>query len=646
MTVFHHEKASQVDFDDGGEYDARKKPDCNGNVNFNGKNVADYPLETFDALPENAIVIDIDIDISSKSADVVDPYDVFNEAVPYTGKPWSELTASGKFKRVVIAITKICILTGLLYLFICSLDVMGSAFTLIGGTAAGEAISDSEILNNPFAGLMIGVLVTVLVQSSSTSTSLIVSMVAANILSVRQAIPMVMGANIGTSVTNTIVSVGQAGDRLQFRRAFAGATVHDCFNWLCVIILLPIEIATGYLYRLSSAVVGLSDGDANEDLDVDFLKVITKPFTNLIIQLDKGIINKIALGELKSGEVSLVKRWCDTEDIYIDVNVTKTINGTNVTLPEEVKNYTIYIERCNHLFASNYWEDAIIGVVLLVISLTLMIFCLIMIVKLLHSLLRGSVAKIVKKVVNADFPGKLSFLTGYLAILVGAGLTILVQSSSIFTSTLTPLIGVGVVSLKRAYPLTLGANIGTTVTGLLAALASADATDFIEGLQIALCHLFFNISGILIWYPIPLLRRVPIALAKKLGNTTAKYRWFAIFYLIIMFFVLPGAVFALSLAGWQYMLGVCVPIAVVAIAIVVINIIQSKAPRCLPKKLRNWNFLPLWMHSLEPMDNLITKTRRVCRCCCCKGKSETEPECYENPVNTADETDFKITQHK
>ncbi len=65
------------------------------------------------------------------------------------------------------------------------------------------------------------------------------------VLEVRPAIPIVMGANIGTSVTNTIVSMAQSGDRREFRRAFAGATVHDMFNWLTVLVLLPIEWATG-----------------------------------------------------------------------------------------------------------------------------------------------------------------------------------------------------------------------------------------------------------------------------------------------------------------------------------------------------------------------------------------------------------------
>jgi sodium-dependent phosphate cotransporter len=131
---------------------------------------------------------------------------------------------------------------------------------------------------------------------------------------------------------------------------------------------------------------------------------------------------------------------------------------------------------------------------------------------------------------------------------LGSVLTMLVQSSSVFTSTLTPLVGMGLVSLERVYPLTLGANIGTTVTGILASV-SGPAKTLKFSLQIALCHTLFNIGGILLWYPIPYLRRWPILMAQFLGDKTANYRWFAIFYLIVLFFMLPITIFALSLLG-------------------------------------------------------------------------------------------------
>ena len=232
--------------------------------------------------------------------------------------------------------------------------------------------------------------------------------------------------------------------------------------------------------------------------------------------------------------------------------------------------------------------------------------------------------QIIKKTLNADFP-KIPWLTGYLAIFVGAGMTMLVQSSSVFTSALTPLVGIGVIRLERVYPITLGSNIGTTGTGLLAAMA-ASGDKLPSALQIGLCHLFFNISGILIFYPIPAMR-FPIRLAKMMGNTTAKYRWFAIFYLVIMFFVLPGSVFALSMIGIVPMCVVLTSFIGIVLLVILINVLQDKRPEALPKKLRNWDFLPEPLRSLDPLDRVISKVlelfTKCCPTCCCKPKSKT-----------------------
>merc|ERR1719222_1433804 len=98
-------------------------------------------------------------------------------------------------------------------------------------------------------------------------------------------------------------------------------------------------------------------------------------------------------------------------------------------------------------------------------------------------------------------------LNDYVAILVGVGVTILVQSSSVTTSALTPLCGIGVLPLAKMLPMTLGANIRTTCTALIASLVSLK----FGAVQIAIVHLCFNIIGILIFFPIPALRRIPIA---------------------------------------------------------------------------------------------------------------------------------------
>ncbi|CAG2197394.1 NPT [Mytilus edulis] len=452
------------------------------------------------------------------------------------------------------------------------------------GKTAGKVFRENKILTNPVAGLMMGVLVTVLLQSSSTTTSIIITMVGSDIIPIKTAIPMVMGANIGTSVTNTIVSLTQSGDREEFRKAFGGATVNK-------------HVITDIALN--------ENGASDRSVLHRWCKQIKQPFNTTVDH--HSIYNSTIVRQLKRQDINYTLEGFNTNNSFIDWKSDETLMKT------------INVERCDNLFAKTDLSDSTIGILLLLISLGLIVVSLILMVKLLNSLLKGSVAKIVKKIINSDFPGAFKHLTGYVAIIVGTGMTILVQSSSVFTSTLTPLVGVGVVSLDRMYPLTLGSNIGTCITGILAALASP-AKAIPHALQIALCHLFFNLSGILLFYPIPITRKAPINLAKKLGNITAKYRWFSVVYLIMMFLALPGFIFGLSLAG-------TLPFAIIGsimlfliLCICIINCCQSKCNNCLPSILKNWNFLPLCCHSFKPLDKVIRIVFGVCRCC----KKETE----------------------
>ena len=214
-------------------------------------------------------------------------------------------------------------------------------------------------------------------------------------------------------------------------------------------------------------------------------------------------------------------------------------------------------------------------------------------------------------------------------MVVGAGLTVLVQSSSVFTSTLTPLAGTGLVSLDRVYPLTLGSNIGTTTTSLLAALASKGNER--AALQIALVHLLFNLTGILLFYPVPVLR-LPVVMARRLGEITSKYRWFSVLYLLLMFFIFPAIIFGLSLAGAAVLFSVLIPVAVILLLVISLNIIQKYKPKLLPERFRTWDFLPEPFHSLEPLDRLIVKVN--CFKLCRKRKDEGEEMDFNAGVNT------------
>lgn len=129
-------------------------------------------------------------------------------------------------------------------------------------------------------------------------------------------------------------------------------------------------------------------------------------------------------------------------------------------------------------------------------------------------------------------------------------------------------------------------------------------------------HFLFNVSGILLWYPVPC-TRIPIRLAEGLGNVTASHRWFAVVYIVLCFFLLPLFVFSLSLAGGSVLLGVGAPLVVTLLLVLLINILQRRKPACLPPGLRSWSFLPLWAHSLDPWDQVVDVFTATC---CCRGK--------------------------
>ena len=364
-------------------------------------------------------------------------------------------------KEVAKTVLKIFGVLAALYMFLVGINGMSSAIKHMG---AGVAESIFTATSNPFVALFIGVFATVLFQSSSTTTSLIVGMVSSGALGISGAIPMIMGANIGTTVTNTIVSVGHINKGNEFKRAFAASTVHDFFNILAVLIIFPLEITFHFIEKLARASAEVLFGTM---LNVDVLQA-------------KSPV-KIAV---KSG-AKFIESFTFDNDIFY-----------------------------------------------LVISVLITFICLVSIVKLLRSL--------VLEKIEAFFDQYI-FKTALRAIGFGIVLTIMVQSSSITTSLVVPLAGAGVLTLKKIFPFTLGANIGTTVTALLAAL-----TGTVAALVAAISHLLFNIFGIAIIYGIPQLRAIPLFLAEKISELAVKNKFIPIVYLLIVFGAIPLSIILLT----------------------------------------------------------------------------------------------------
>ena len=187
-------------------------------------------------------------------------------------------------------------------------------------------------------------------------------------------------------------------------------------------------------------------------------------------------------------------------------------------------------------------DDMVSGGVMLFLALFILILCLMGLVALLRKMLLGASTRIIYKATS---------INEYLAILIGMGVTVLVQSSSITTSTLVPLAGIGVLKLEQMYPLTIGADIGTTFTALMAAMVSTK----VEALQVALVHLFFNVTGFVMYYPIPFMRRIPLGMARKLGKATRMWRTFPIIFVVVAFLLVPLMLFGLSTLFEQSAIG-------------------------------------------------------------------------------------------
>lgn len=125
-------------------------------------------------------------------------------------------------------------------------------------------------------------------------------------------------------------------------------------------------------------------------------------------------------------------------------------------------------------------------------------------------------------------------------------------------------------------------------------------------------------------------------MARVLGERTAKYRWFAVLYLLLCFLLLPSLVLGLSLAGWRVMAGVGAPFLGVNIFIAMVNVMQACSPGHLPTKLQTWDFLPQWMRSLKPLDRLIAKATVCCSFSCEEGQREEEEEHISTQTTSVD----------
>ena len=318
----------------------------------------------------------------------------------------------------------------LLYLFFTSIELMSTAFKMAGSGFAEQLINT---VSDPVAGLLLGFVATGIIQSSSTTTTIVVGLVASGALSIELAVPIIMGANIGTTTTNTLVSMGHVTRPAEFERAFAASTVHDFFNVLAAVTILPIEIVFHPVQRMAEFLQGLFEGAGGMSL-ASPLKAVIHPVTDFVA----GVVP-----------------------------------------------YTVAL--------------AVLGLAGLFLALQQMM-----------KVMRGAILSRLESLFN-----RVLFRNDAASFALGMVTTASVQSSSATTSLIVPLAGTGVLSLRKIFPYTLGANIGTTITAILASLSTGSPA----AVTVALAHLSFNILGIAIYYP---LKAIPIWLATNAGRIAAR----------------------------------------------------------------------------------------------------------------------------
>lgn len=334
------------------------------------------------------------------------------------------------------------------------LFLLGIELMIVTLEAEGEASVQLifSMIHNPFVALFVGILATALVQSSSMITSITVALTATSVLSYSQAVPVVIGANIGTTLTCFLVTLGHVMRKREFRYAVSGSALHILFNLVTALLLFPLE----YQFRLLS-------GSAHW-LAV-FMKDLSVPVPH------QGL-----------------KHWL--------------IHPTAVWLREWL--------------SGSFWLS-------LWLSFGLMIGFVRLLAFMFKSLLQRQVMYVLGRHIQS-----------WLAVLLGALLTILVQSSSLTTSLIVMAAALNRVRFLLAFNLIIGANVGTTLTALLAALGNGEAA-----LTIALTHVLFNLTGLLLFAPWKKVKLWLIDRVELLGYLHVRHRLLGFIAILLLFFVIP-----------------------------------------------------------------------------------------------------------
>jgi len=371
----------------------------------------------------------------------------------------------------------------LIYLFLCAVKMFGTSTDLLRNEYKTAVDTLFSGMQNPFVGLCIGIFATALMNSSSATTSLVVALVAMKVVPIEHAVAVVIGANIGASITSMMVSLGNITDKKAFILGYGVPFIQDWYSIITATVCFSLEYSCHFLSRAAMWLAGL-----------------------------------------------LVQFGGPTAEIAESAGTVTTQTGGSwlsnpfpVMVEAPVKLVDFLLEKLLHL------PVTVCAVLMGILGLCILFFALINMTKNMKILMADKVEEWINAVLSKN---------GFLGLFIGWIVTMIIQSSGITTSLLVPLVASDILKIRTTYPLILGAKLGTPITGVLAALAFLGTPAGLPAMAIALVHFLFNVIGVGLLYPIPALR-FPVFLTERFSPILGQHRVYVITWAVCVFFLLP-----------------------------------------------------------------------------------------------------------
>ena len=368
----------------------------------------------------------------------------------------------------------------LIYLFLCAVKMFGASTDLLRNEYKSSVDALFSGMQNPFVGLCIGIFATAVMNSSSATTSLVVALVAMNVIPIENAVAVVIGANIGASITSMVVSMGNITNKRAFVLGYGVPFIQDWYSIITATVCLSLEFSCHFLSRTAMWLAGL------------------------LVQFGGS-----AAGAAGTAAPETSGSWlCNPIPVLVEA-------------PVKLDRFL--------LIDLMHFPNTACAILMGILGLCILFFALINMTKNMKILMADKVEAWINAVLSKN---------GFLGLFIGWIVTMIIQSSGITTSLVVPLVASNILKIRTAYPLILGAKLGTPITGILAALAFLGTPAGHPAMAIALVHFLFNAIGVGLLYPIPALR-LPVFLTERLSPILGQHRIYVIMWGVFVFILIP-----------------------------------------------------------------------------------------------------------